>query len=89
MPPCCCRVRAWVTEKAETDDGFIGIVESLGGKSEPLQELSVRVDSNTLTTFFPSADEVTKRLVQISGNVNDLSDRAQTLLQAIAAADRI
>jgi hypothetical protein len=83
------RVRAWVTEKAETDDGFIGIVESLGGKSEPLQELSVRVDSNTLTTFFPSADEVTKRLVQISGNVNDLSDRAQTLLQAIAAADRI
>jgi hypothetical protein len=81
-------VRAWVTEKTETDDGFVGILESMGGKNEPLQELSVRVDSNTLTTFFPSADEVTERLVQISGNVNDLSDRAQTLLQAIAAANR-
>jgi hypothetical protein len=82
------RVRAWDTEKAETDDGFIGILESLGGKSEPLQQLPVRIDNQTLTTFFPSADEVTERLIRISGNWNGFSDRAQTALDAIAAANR-
>jgi predicted KAP-like P-loop ATPase len=80
-------VQAWVTEETATDDGFIRILESMGGKNEPLQQLSVRIDNKALTTFFPSADEVTERLIQISGNANDLSDRAQTLLDAIAAAN--
>lgn len=82
------RVRAWVAEKTLADENFIGILETLGGKSGPLQRLSITIDNKALTTFFPSADEVTERLIRISGNVNDLSDRAQTLLDAIAAADR-
>jgi hypothetical protein len=82
------RVRAWVKEKTAADEGFIGILETMGGKSEPLQQLSVMIDNKALTTFFPSADQVNERLIRISGNADVLSDRAQILLDAIAVANR-